>query len=182
MRAQDKHDPGGLVRLKLPDGITGNARFSDCGRYRQWLTRDWTPAEETPRSILFCGMNPSTADADVSDPTVARETTFAKDWGFTRYLKANVLDWRSTSPKDLPKELDLARSPDNLPEIARMAAEVDEIIVAHGKMPKHYQQAIDDIVEVFRNSGKPLFCLGRNADGSAKHPLYLARTTQRIPY
>ena len=182
MKPQDQHDPGGRVKLKLPEGVAGAAQFSKCGRYRQYLMRDWTPKGETPRTIMFCGMNPSTADETVSDPTVHRETVFSQDWGFTRYLKANVLDWRATSPKDLPKDPTVACSEENLLAIADMAEQSDQIILAHGKMPKMYHPVIDEVVRICRQSGKPIFCLGRNADGSAKHPLYLAKTTQRIPY
>jgi len=36
---EDRHDPGGKVRLRLPEGVAGEAAFSDCGRYRQALIR-----------------------------------------------------------------------------------------------------------------------------------------------
>jgi len=182
MRPQDKHDPGGKVRIKLSDGVRGEAVFSDCGRYRQSLIRDWTPEDEIPKSVLFVGMNPSTADAFASDPTVMRETVFSADWGFTRYLKANVLDWRATNPMDLPKDPQMACSQDNRWAISRMADEVDEIIMAYGRLPKVFQSVVEDIIEICRRSGKPMFCLGRNKDGSAKHPLYLAKTTLRVPF
>jgi hypothetical protein len=182
MNPQDQHDPGGRVKLKLPEGVRGAAQFSPCGRYRQYLLRDWTPEGETPRTIMFVGMNPSTADADASDPTVHRETTFARDWGFTRYLKANVLDWRATNPKDLPKDPGVACSQANLLAIADMAEQSSQIIIAHGKMPKIFHPVIKEVVALCRASAADIFCLGRNADGSAKHPLYLAKTTQRMPY
>ena len=62
--AEAPHDPGGKVRLRLPDGVIGGATFSECGRYRQALTRDWTPDGIAPRTVLFIGMNPSVADAE----------------------------------------------------------------------------------------------------------------------
>ena len=36
--------------------------------------------EEKP-NILFIMLNPSTADADVDDPTIRRVVNFAKSWG-----------------------------------------------------------------------------------------------------
>lgn len=179
---QDLHDPGGKVRLALPEGVQGEAMFSECGRYRQVLTRDWTAGDQTPRAILWIGMNPSTADASVNDPTCNRELSFSQSWGYTRYLKANMLDWRATNPRDLPQDPSIACSANNLLQICGLAEEAEEIILAYGRLHKRYAGVISDVVDICRQSGKPLRCLGKNSDGSAKHPLYLAKTTARIPY
>lgn len=171
------HDPGGKVRLKLPDGVVGDATFSDCGRYRQALTRDWTPEGTAPRAVLFVGMNPSVAAADVSDPTCHRELMFARDWGFTRYLKGNVLDWRATSPKDIPADPALACSPANISALVDMATEAELIVLAYGKLHKRFQPVVQEVLRAMADTGKPLQCLGQNKDGSAKHPLYLRKDT-----
>lgn len=178
----DLHDPGGKVRLKLPDGVIGGARFSTCGRYRQALTRDWTPADATPSAVLFVGMNPSVAAADVSDPTCHRELMFARDWGFTRYLKGNVLDWRATSPKDIPHDPEEACSSENIPVLRDMAAEAELVIMAYGKLHKRHHGVLVEVIAAMVDSGKSLQCLGLNQDGSAKHPLYLRKDTKPIPY
>lgn len=179
---QDQHNPGGKVRLKLPDGVIGGATFSDCGRYRQALTRDWTPEGQAPRTILFIGMNPSVADAAVSDPTCHRELTFSRDWGYSRYLKGNVLDWRATSPRDIPADVATACSADNIPELTAMAQEAEEIVMAFGKLHKRFQPVINAVVAAMAETGKPMRCFGLNKDGSAKHPLYLRKDAQLIPY
>ena len=121
--ANRKHDPGGRVRLKLPENVRGGAEFSHCDKYRHKLVRDWTEEGIPPRTVLYIGMNPSTADEDVSDPTCHREIAFARRDGYTRYLKGNMLDWRATSPKDLPRDAAYACSPRNLPGILEMADE-----------------------------------------------------------
>lgn len=176
------HDPGGKVRLALPDGVVGGATFSDCGRYRQALTRDWTIEGQAPRSIMFLGMNPSTAGVEISDPTCHREVGFAKRWGFSRYLKGNMLDWRATSPKDIPHDPQLACSPANIPAIVDMAKEVEFVVLAYGKLHKRYQPIVNEILAAVRASGKPLHCLGLNKDGSAKHPLYLRSDTELMVF
>ncbi|MEL7014296.1 MAG: DUF1643 domain-containing protein [Pseudomonadota bacterium] len=179
---QQRHDPGGKVRLKLPDGVRGRARFSECGRYRQTLERDWSTDETVPRAILFVGMNPSVADADVSDPTCHRELTFAQDWGYNIYLKGNMLDWRATSPKDLPQDPALARSSENLPVLLDLAAQADLIVLAYGKLHKRYDSIVQETVLALASQNKPLRCFGLNKDGSAKHPLYLRKDARLIPY
>lgn len=176
------HDPGGKVRLKLPDGVIGGATISDCGRYRQALTRDWTPEGEAPRAVLFVGMNPSVAAADVSDPTCHRELMFARDWGFTRYLKGNVLDWRATSPKDIPADPALAGSPANIPALVEMANDSELIVMAYGKLHKRFQPVVQEVLRAMADTGRPLRCLGLNKDGSAKHPLYLRKDTPLMDF
>ena len=176
------HDPGGKVRLKLPDGVTGDAAYSPCGRYRQRLGRDWTPAGAAPRTVLFVGMNPSVASAKVSDPTCHRELTFARDWGFTRYLKGNVLDWRATSPRDIPADPALAISPANIPALMAMAGEAELVVLAHGRLHARYQGVVQEVLRALAATGRPLKCFGRNKDGSAKHPLYLRKDTQLMDF
>ncbi|MDA3856847.1 MAG: DUF1643 domain-containing protein [Roseovarius sp.] len=176
------HDPGGKVRLRLPDGVIGGAAYSECGRYRQMLSRDWTPEGDAPRTVLFVGMNPSVASAEVSDPTCHRELSFARDWGFTRYLKGNVLDWRATSPKDIPRDPAEACSALNIPTLVDMAQEAEVVVLAYGKLHARYQPVVRDALRAIAASGRPLKCLGLNKDGSAKHPLYLRKDTPLRDY
>ncbi|SLN47891.1 hypothetical protein ROG8370_02087 [Roseovarius gaetbuli] len=171
------HDPGGKVRLRLPDGVIGGAAYSECGRYRQMLSRDWTPEGSAPRTVLFVGMNPSVASAEVSDPTCHRELGFARDWGFTRYLKGNVLDWRATSPKDIPRDPAEACSGLNIPALVDMAQEAEFVVLAYGKLHARYQPVVSEALRAIAQAGRPLKCLGLNKDGSAKHPLYLRKDT-----
>ena len=176
------HDPGGKVRLRLPDGVIGGARFSSCGRYRQALTRNWASEGQAPRTILFIGMNPSVAGAEVSDPTCHREVNFARDWGYTRYLKGNMLDWRATSPKDIPAEPDMACSAENIPALVEMSQEAETVVLAYGKLHQRYQPIVQSVLSAIWATGKPLRCLGFNKDGSAKHPLYLRKDTTLIDF
>lgn len=171
------HDPGGRVRLKLPEGVRGGATFSDCGRYRQSLTRDWTPGGTAPRAVLFVGMNPSVAAAEISDPTCHRELIFARDWGYTRYLKGNVLDWRATSPRDIPADPALACSAANIPALTEMAGEAEIVVMAYGKLHQRFQPVVAAVCRAMAQTGKPLKCLGLTKDGSARHPLYLRKDT-----
>lgn len=176
------HDPGGKVKIRLPDGIIGGATFSSCGRYRQTLTRDWTAPGTTPRAIMFVGQNPSVATAEVSDPTCDRELGFARRWGFTRYVKTNMLDWRATEPKNVPVDPDLACSSDNLKAILREAENVQEILLAYGKLHKRYTDIVNRTLHALKETGLPLYCLKLNKDGSAGHPLYISSKTERFPF
>lgn len=79
--------------------LESSADVSACGRYRYWLSRRLSMGE---RTILFVGLNPSTADAALDDPTIRRCVGFARAWGFDWLFMGNVNAFRSTDPKGLP--------------------------------------------------------------------------------
>jgi len=177
----DLHNPGGKVRLALMAGVRGDAVFSDDGRYRQ-LMRRWLGDKFPSKYILFIGMNPSTADANVNDPTCAREWTFARREGFEAMVKANVGDYRATDPKMLLAPDVEASSPANLPVIRGAAAGADRVVLCHGKLNRALAPAGKALVEALRQDGVSLWCFGTNGDGSPKHPLYLRADTPLVPY
>ena len=177
----DLHDPGGKVRLALMPGVNGDATFSADGRYRQ-LMRRWLGDGFPDRYILFIGMNPSTADASVNDPTCAREWTFARREGFDAMVKANVGDYRATDPKMLLAAGVVASSPDNLPAIRDAARGAGKVVLCHGKLNKALAPAGRALIEALRNDGIALWAFGTNGDGSPKHPLYLRGDTPLQPF
>ena len=174
-----QHDPGGKVRLALMQGVKGDAVFSDDGRYRP-LMRRWLGEAFPERYILFIGMNPSTADATVNDPTCAREWTFARREGFDAMIKANVGDYRATHPKMLLEPGVVPSSPANLPAIRAAAAGAGKVVLCHGKLNKALAPAGADLVAAMREDGIDLWCFGVNGDGSPKHPLYLRADTPLV--
>lgn len=171
-----EHDPGGKVRLAMLPGTRGNAGFSECGRYRHWLSRNWQPpGEMPPKALLFIGMNPSTAEADVDDPTIRREIEFSKRFGASAYVKVNVMDYRATSPKQLLAQGVNPCSDENREVIRRAAESAAKIIVCWGKLHRPLRRYADNTLGILR--GRELWCLGKNADGSPRHPLYLPGAT-----
>ncbi|WP_262027608.1 DUF1643 domain-containing protein [Microvirga sp. Mcv34] len=177
------HDPGGKVRLSLPCGVSGAGGFSDCGRYRQTLIREIGQIGDARGPfVLFVGMNPSTADATVDDPTVRREWGFARRLGFSRYVKANVMDYRATDPKDLLAPGVEPRSAENLPEIVRLAKMAGLVVMAFGALPKPLRHYANETVSALREAGVALHCLGYTADGSPRHPLYLRSDAPLLPF
>ena len=177
----DAHDPGGKVRLPLMAGVSGDAVFSADGRYRQ-LMRRWTGDQFGERYILFIGMNPSTADATVNDPTCAREWTFARREGYSSMAKANVGDYRATDPKMLLAPGVAAVSDANLPVIRAVAAGADKVVLCHGKLNAALAPAGKALVEALQADGVELWCFGTNSNGSPKHPLYLRTDTPLLRF
>ncbi|MBD8064629.1 DUF1643 domain-containing protein [Devosia sp. PTR5] len=179
--SDDSHDPGGKVRLRLAPGVHGDAKMSADGRYRQRMRR-WIGEYFPDRYIVFVGMNPSTADALVDDPTCAREWTFARREGFFGMIKCNVGDYRATDPKALLQPGVSAVSPANLPDLLDAAAGAARVVLCHGKLNKALAPAGREMIEALRAAGVELWCFGTNADGSPKHPLYLRSDTPLVPF
>lgn len=79
------------------------AIISEDEKYRYQLSRCW---DETKPRILFIMLNPSTADANIDDPTIRRVISFAKSWGYGGVYVGNLFAFRSTDPKGLKQIAD----------------------------------------------------------------------------
>jgi hypothetical protein len=175
------HDPGGKARFALLPGMDGAAEFSTDRVYRYWLSRDWgfrRFSDGREPFMLWIGMNPSTAEANVDDPTIRKELAFTRRMGFYRYIKVNVMDYRATSPRDLLGVKPCSER--NLETIAHFAERAAAIVACWGKLHKTLIPHADNARLTL--AGCPLNCLGTNNDGSPKHPLYLADSTKFQDY
>jgi hypothetical protein len=74
------------------------ATISDCGLYRYSLHRVW---DQRSPVLPFVMLNPSTADAEVDDPTIRRCMGFAERDGFGGILVVNLFALRATKPEHL---------------------------------------------------------------------------------
>jgi hypothetical protein len=178
-----RHDPGGKVSTPLPKGMRGGADFyGEREEYRLLLWRYWDEATKDDPFILWIGMNPSTATGEANDPTVTREINFSKEWGFKRYVKCNILDYRATHPTDLVKPFVVPRSDKNLETIRRLADAAEQIIVCYGVMHRPLQPYAFETVKALEADGHRLFCMGTTLSGHPRHPLYLKADTKPEPF
>lgn len=175
------HDPGGKVRLRLCDGVTGTAVFSACGRHRTLLTRSWEGAA-LEGSVLWIGMNPSTAEAGVDDPTVAKECKFTRRWGYGSYVKANVMDYRATHPRMLLADGVIPCSQENIPAIVAAARAASMVVLGYGALHKKLVSYGEAVKSALASEGIEALCLALTKDGHPKHPLYIRDDTQPFPY
>lgn len=157
---------------ELFDMETGTATFSDCRRYRYTLTRI---LGDGPR-VAFIGLNPSTADETVNDPTIRRLMGFAGRWQYGSMVMLNLFAWRATEPKDMKAAIDPV-GPMN--DLAMMAAvkECKTVVACWGNHGA-YRSRDYDVATLMHAIGKPLMCFGKSKTGQPKHPLYLASNTE----
>ena len=150
-----------------------SAIISDCGTYRYELRRVW---DDSLPPYVSGMLNPSTADAELDDPTITRNLRRAVSMGFGSLIVWNLGAGRSSDPK-IWKALADPIGPENDKHIRRILVECrDRRGVAvvgwgnHGTFMKR-----DKIVsDLARELGVEHMCLGKTKSGQPKHPLYVS--------
>ena len=156
------------------------AVLSADGAYRYRLWRIWDP-DRHPTAFVM--LNPSTADASIDDPTIRRCMGFARSWGAGGLVVVNLYAYRATDPRDLMAAADRGIDivgPENDAHVRTVFSVVDAVVFAWGAatlgpgVARRVRDALPPRVEVS--------CLGVTKHGHPRHPLYLAATTQRVPF
>jgi hypothetical protein len=155
--------------------VTGGAAFSRDGRYRYRLWRHWDGSRP---AIVFCMLNPSTADARRDDPTIRRCIGFARRWGYGGVEVVNIFALRATDPRTLRSARDPI-GPRNDAFMLRAAARSPVVIAwgIHGALRGRGATALRMLGRRTR-----LLALGRTRSGAPRHPLYLRRDAMAVEY
>jgi len=142
------------------------ASFSTCRNYRYSLSRIW---DKQKKHVLFIGLNPSTADEEVDDPTVRRCLNYAKNWGYGGFRMVNLFAYRTTFPSNL-KQVKYPVGKDNDKYIIKLSKKADITIAAWGNNGNLYSRD-KQVLSLVSN----LMCLKVNKSGQPAHPLYLKK-------
>jgi len=180
----------------------GKAAFSRCGRYRWWLRRQW---REEAATLLFIGLNPSSADGSRDDPTLRRLIGFAGAWGYGAVEVVNLFAWISADPEGLRR----ASEPVGPRTDAWIRSRVRQLQRSHAAAVCAAEPAVDRQGEPLEtrlplwlgwgNGGGwqgrdhqmrlllarlpvRLLCLGQTASGQPRHPLYVASGRPLLPF
>jgi len=146
--------------------IYKNASFSSSRKYRYSLSRIW---DKHKKHVLFIGLNPSTADEEVDDPTVLRCLNYAKNWGYGGFRMVNLFAYRTTFPSNL-KQVKYPVGKDNDKYIIKLSKKADITIAAWGNNGNLYSRD-KQVLSLVSN----LMCLKVNKSGQPAHPLYLKK-------
>lgn len=149
---------------------------SCVGRLYRYTLR-WPTGVDNERNALFVLANPSTADAEKPDPTVARCIEYARRWGFGWCVVVNARAWRATEPKDVPAD-PIAIGPRTDEYIRRALRTADLVVCGWGKLGGARGLAV---LHLIRGMGKVPNALALNKDGSPQHPLYLSASLNPFP-
>lgn len=142
------------------------------GEYRYRLTRSWGPGEH----VVFVMLNPSTADAEVNDPTIRRCMAFAKSWGASGIVVVNLFALRATDPKQLLRHRDPVGPDGDLWLGRTVGREPGRIVCAWGNGGAERSKRFLAWAEWYERA---LYCLDRTKSGQPIHPLY--QPASRVP-
>ncbi len=158
-----------------------DAIISFNGRYRYRLSRTWDALGST---MVFVMLNPSTADADLDDPTIRRCIRFAKDLGHGRLVVVNLYAYRATDPKVLWKQDDPV-GPENNQHLAEALWDHgrnsrDMVVLGWGANAQ--RQRVEEFGLLVYDNDAKVYALGLTKDGMPRHPLYLRADSVPVQY
>lgn len=174
-----------LDDFRAPTPARGTAEFSLDLLYRYTLHREWGAG---PR-MLWCMLNPSTADAFKDDPTIRRCVGFAKREGCGSIVVVNLYAWRSTEPAGLTIAPDPIGAR-NMTIIREQAKAAERLVAAWGAsipFQTHHRLAVPwldhmrAVTAALRDHGD-VECLGTTAKGYPRHPLYVPANQAFAPF
>lgn len=163
------------------------AMISPCQKFRYVLRRRWAtePLFQVEPSrgdlVTFLMLNPSTADADVDDPTLAKCVAMARRWGYAGLVLVNLFAFRSKEPTDLWLAADPI-GPENDQHIADACIE-RVVVCAWGATVSNTswavmrQRPLDVMATLRADPTIRTRHLGLTKDKQPRHPLYLRGDT-----
>lgn len=178
--------------------IERNTIFSPCRMYRYTLWREWPKPKVTftemadpnhffspPRGthdqfVQFIGLNPSTADEKLDDPTIRRCIQFAKDWGYGAFCMTNIFAWRDTLPEKMKQAADPIGS-DNDRWLLEISKGAGLVVAAWGNHGTHLYRGAK-VKMMLRDNGINLMCFRMTKAKQPEHPLYMKGDTKPIPF
>ncbi|MBU2113675.1 MAG: DUF1643 domain-containing protein [Gammaproteobacteria bacterium] len=122
--------------------------------------------------------HPSTADANVDDPTIRRCKRFAQDFGYTGLIVVNLYAFRATNPKALSFAADPI-GPDNDTHIKALCAHRD-VICSWGANAGI--DRVSAVVQLLKSVNSSMYHLGLTKGGMPKHPLYISASQPIIKW
>jgi hypothetical protein len=170
----DEH--GAVLRGDASSG----AVFSRDLRHRYLLWRRWGSLHPGARLFAVIGLNCSTADEQVLDPTVKRCATRASAAGYDGLVMLNLGSLRSTDPRGILEYVDSWHGgAANDSAIVHGARSADQIVAAWGGpyQPKALREAVEaranHVVNALARERVTLHAFALTKGGHPRHPLYL---------
>ena len=141
-----------------------SAVISPCGCYRYRLSRTWD-GRKLP--LVWIMLNPSTADAEIDDPTIRRCISFSRREGLGGIEVLNIFALRATNPKELRVAVDPI-GPDNDQWIREVLHAHSRCVAAWGEHGKYLGRGFA-VLRTLWEAGLDVQCLG----DKPRHPLYI---------
>jgi len=154
------------------DNSVWGAEFSEDRKYRFALWRTWGHTDKG--KVMFIGLNPSTANEQLNDPTIKRCINFAKSWGYGGMFMLNLYAYVSTDPKKLVLDENILKNNENLLEYSKKS---DIVVFAWGCFKSH-KKRMKEVESMFPDA----YCINKSKDGFPCHPLFQKGDLKPIRY
>jgi len=158
--------------------MRSGAVFDRSENYRYTLWRKWD--DQAPR-ILFVMLNPSRANEEINDQTIRTCIGFAMHQKFGSMEVVNLFAYRTSDPRILMR----ARNPigkDNDAFILDGCQRSSTIVLAWGNHGRHLERSNYVVSDLIQQTKQNVVCLGITKEGFPRHPLYVKRTTNLVPF
>lgn len=160
------------------------AVFSPRRIWRYELLRQWS---ELP-TLVFIGLNPSTADESRDDPTIRRCIGFAMNAGYGGLMMLNLFGFRSTLPGSLLLVADPV-GPGNDAALQKWISNRATFCCAWGNFPLGDRRRAEllgarvfAVCRMLRESSADVRALRLTSLGQPEHPLYLSSKLSPAPW
>jgi len=152
-----------------------SAVISSCGRFRYRLERIW---DDRP-ALTFVMLNPSTADADIDDPTIRRCMGFGRREGAGGIVVLNLFAWRATEPSEFLID---RPGPENNDYLADALSHPRVVCAWGAHRYAEYAGGAKPFLRRAKQQDVKLWCLGKTKRGAPRHPLYVSADQPLEPY
>jgi hypothetical protein len=126
-------------------------------------------------------LNPSTADEVDLDPTLTRCRGFSICWGYGAMDIVNLHAIRSTDPGLLLTHPAPTGGATNDQAILKTCLAADLVIIAWGVWGQHWGRG-ETVGQMLLYHDVDLYHLGKTDEGYPRHPLYLPKNLEPMPW
>ncbi len=153
------------------------AIFDKSGRYRYLLWREFSGKGDNFLSIIM--LNPSLADADSDDPTIASCVRLTRSNGYDGLIVANLFAYLTPYPKELFAARDpvgrlYGRNNDSYIELSQQLSR--STLLAWGNQALFDRARTESVLKLLDR--ERCLVLGLTASKQPRHPLYVAAATK----
>ena len=149
--------------------MRGEAEFCPASKNRFLLKREWNKSK---KKILYIMYNPSKADESKDDPTIRRLINFSKKFDYGGFFVGNLYTFISSNPNKIDRSKNISKK--NIKILIKLINSVSDVVYAWGNNTEE--------PNFLKKKVKSPMCLGKNKDGSPRHPLYLPSNSKLLKF
>lgn len=173
MITAERLEYGDLLRTRL-------CSVSPCNRFRFYL------GEPGTKTLLFVGVNPSTADIATDDQTIRKIKGFSGIYGFDGWGIINLSPQRATDPDDMDALENKEATRINLEEIQHYTTQygVSDAVFSWGNLIEKRGYLAVMPAKILQALGNPkVYSLGElTQKGHPRHPLMVGYAAQLFSF